>query len=78
MFAESNFTEDRAGGRDELQRHCEEVYGDEEETAEKQKEIILKFKTDGDMSRSMGKLLKSQFTKCSETGPGLHKKESMD
>ena len=47
LYVEASFTEEWAVWKEELQRHCEEVY-DEEETAEKQKEIILQFKADGD------------------------------
>ena len=46
--SESSFTKDGAVWKDELQRHCEEVYDDKEETAEVQKERIMEFKTVGD------------------------------
>ena len=38
---DGHFTEDRAVWKNELQRHCDEVYGE----AEMQKDRIMKFKT---------------------------------
>ena len=35
LHVEDSFTEDRAVWKEELQRHCEEVYDDKEETAER-------------------------------------------
>ena len=42
---DARFTEDRAVWK---HWHCDEVFNDEEETAEKQKDPILHFKADGD------------------------------
>ena len=43
-----NFTEDREEWQQELQRHCEEVYTDLEETREVQENRIEYFKKKGD------------------------------
>ena len=37
LFVKGNFTEDREEWQRELQRHCEEVYTDQEETREDKK-----------------------------------------
>ena len=34
--------------KEELQKHCEEIFVDKEETTEKQKERIMQFKAEGD------------------------------
>ena len=41
-------TEDRAIWKEELQRHCEEVFEDVEETIEKQEDRIKEHKKNGD------------------------------
>ena len=65
---------------DDLQRHCEEVYDDKEETAEKQKERIMKFKTGGDKDFTDGRCRNycrppncrhQSGLWCSEPGPKL-------
>ena len=43
-----NFTEDREEWQIELQRHCEEVYTDQEETRQVQENRIEYFKKKGD------------------------------
>ena len=40
LYVKGNFTEDREEWQQELQRHCEEVYTDEEETNEIQEDRI--------------------------------------
>ena len=47
LYVDGRFTQDRAVWTEELQRHCEEVY-DEEETIKKQKERSSQFNTQGD------------------------------
>ena len=41
LYVEGTFTEHRAVRTEELQRPCEEQNGDEDETTEKQEEIII-------------------------------------
>ena len=48
FFVKGNFTEDREEWQKELQRHCEELYTDQEETKEVQENRIEYFKKRGD------------------------------
>ena len=47
-ICERNFTEDREEWQKELQRHCEEMYTDQEETKEVQENRIEYFKKKGE------------------------------
>ena len=47
MHGSGVFTEDTAIWKEELQRHCEEVYEDVEATIEKQEDRIKEYKTKG-------------------------------
>ena len=64
LYVEGTFTEDRAVRTEELQRPCEEQNGDEDETTEKQEEIIMQFKAEGDRHDTEDERgsLKSQLT----------------
>ena len=48
LYVGGVFTEDRAMWKEELHKHCQELYVDVHETIEKQEDRIKKYKTDGD------------------------------
>ena len=48
LYVGGVFTEDRAMWKEELHKHCQELYVDVHETIEKQEDRIKKCKTDGD------------------------------
>ena len=48
LYVTGNFTEDREERQRELQRHCEEVYTDQEETREVEENRLEFFKKKGD------------------------------
>ena len=47
LHVDGKFTEEREGRREELQRHCEEVYTDQDETRERARKIIQYLKKKG-------------------------------
>ena len=54
LYVKEPFTEDRDEWQTELQRHCEEVYIDQEETKEAQESRIEYFKTKGNHLFTVG------------------------
>ena len=70
LYVDGSFTEDRAVWLHELQRLCEELYDNDKEMAERQKERIVKLQRVTNFARKMSELLKSQLTLCSKPGPG--------
>ena len=51
LYVYGSFTANKAAWTEELQRHCKEVYDDEEETMLQQEEGINKYKPEGDQRR---------------------------
>ena len=80
LYVEGIFVEHRAVWKDELPRRCEEVYDDQEETAEKQKERIMKFKMAGDKPVTEdGRIAEVTVALVlKKTWPRSQKKTSMD
>ena len=78
LYSEGHLPEERAVWRDEPQRHNDEVYDDKEETAEKQEERIMKFKTIGD-KHFTEEVVMDEITIewCSELAPGWRRKQSI-
>ena len=70
LYADGHFTEGREEWQKELQRHCEQVYTDQEEAkdAQKKESNILRRKGDSSSQRT-GVMQKSQLTWCCKPGP---------
>ena len=70
LYVKGSFTEDREEWQNELQRHCEEVHTDQEETREVQEHRIESFKKKVTSNlHSTAVRQKSQLTWCCRPGP---------
>ena len=66
LYVNGKFTEDREEGQKALQRHCEEVYPDHDETREAQEKRIFPRERRTDTSRTMGDLVLQARAKMSQ------------